>query len=131
MEGVLTLIENYRSTWENIVCESFNVGDVNQFFHLSCFFIGADGSVSLFRVADDISAFHRPRLESFKEGGVKKPRTKDFEMVSLGAHSALVSVTWEQYREDDSLERSWRHSYNVINTDAVWKILVSTFQAGA
>lgn len=131
MEEIRTLIEGYRSTWERIVSQSFDVDEVNQFFHLPCFFIGADGTVSLFRVADDISVFHRPRLASFQEGGVKKPRTKDLEIVSLGTHSALVSVTWEQFREDDSLERSWRHSYNVINTNAGWKILVSTFQAGA
>ena len=131
MEEVRALIESYRYTWERIVCETFNVDDVNPFFHLPCFFISADGLVSLFNVADDISAFHRPRLKSFQDGGVKKPRTKDFAVMSLGTHSALVSVTWEQFREDDSLERSWRHSYNVINTDAGWKILVSTFQAGA
>lgn len=131
MEDIRALIESYRSTWERIVRETFDVDEVNQFFHLPCFFIGADGSVSLFRVPDDISAFHRPRLDSFRKGGVKKPRAKDFEVVSLGTHSALVSVTWEQFREDDSLERCWRHSYNVINTDTGWKILVSTFQAGA
>jgi hypothetical protein len=61
----------------------------------------------------------------------KKPKTKDFQAVLLGTHSALVSVTWEQCREDDSIERTWRHSYNAVSTDAGWKILVSTFQAGA
>ena len=70
--------------------------------------------------------------ESFRKGGVTKPKIKDFEAVSLGERSALVSVTWEQYREDDSIiERAWRHSYNAIKTDSGWKILVSTFQAGA
>lgn len=131
MEELRTLIERYRATWEGIVRETGNVDEVNQFFHLPCIFVGADGSVSLFRAAEDISTFHRPRLESFQKGGVKKPRTKDFEVVSLGAHSALISVTWEQYREDDTLERTWRHSYNAIKTESGWKILVSTFQAGA
>ena len=131
MEELRTLIERYRATWERIVRETGNVDEVNQFFHLPCIFVGADGAISLFRAAEDISTFHRPRLESFQKGGVKKPRTKDFEVVSLGAHSALISVTWEQYREDDSIERTWRHSYNAINTETGWKILVSTFQAGA
>ena len=131
MEELRTLIERYRATWERIVRETGNVDEVNQFFHLPCIFVGADGSISLFRAAEDISTFHRPRLESFQKGGVKKPRTKDFEVVPLGAHSALISVTWEQYREDDSIERTWRHSYNAINTETGWKILVSTFQAGA
>lgn len=131
MEEVRTLIEQYRAAWEKILRETGDVDEVNQFFHLPCIFVGADGSTSLFGAAEDISTFHRPRLESFRNGGVKKPKTKDFQAASLGTHSALVSVTWEQCREDDSIERTWRHSYNAVSTDAGWKILVSTFQAGA
>lgn len=131
MDERRTLIERYRAAWERIICETGDVDDVNQFFHLPCFFVGADGSASLFRAAADISAFHRPRLELFRKGGVKKPKTRDFEVLSLGTRSALVSVSWELCRDDDSLERAWRHSYNVLRTDAGWKILVSTFQAGA
>ena len=131
MQELRTLIERYRAAWGKILREMGDVGEVNQFFHLPCIFVSADGSISLFGAAEDISTFHRPRLESFRKGGVKKPRTRDFEAVSLGTHSALVSVTWEQYREDDSMERTWRHSYNTVKTDSGWKILVSTFQAGA
>jgi len=131
MDDLQTLIERYRAAWEKIVRETGDVDEVNQFFHLPCIFVGADGSISLFGTAEDISTFHRPRLDSFREGCVKKPKTKAFEAVSLGTRSALVSVTWEQCREDDSIERTWRHSYNTIKTDTGWKILVSTFQAGA
>ena len=126
-----TLIEQYRAAWQKIVSETGNVDEVNEFFHLPCIFVGADGSASLFSTAEDISQFHRPRLESFQQGGVKKPRTKDLEITSLGTYSALVAVTWEQYREDDTMERTWRHAYNAVKTDSGWKILVSTFQAGA
>jgi hypothetical protein len=131
MEELRTLIERYRTAWEGIIRDTGNVDEVNQFFHFPCIFVGADGSVSLFHAAEDISTFHRPRLESFRKGGVKKSNAKDFEVVGLGTQSALVSVTWEQCREDDSVERTWRHSYNAVKTDAGWKILVSTFQAGA
>jgi hypothetical protein len=131
MEELRTLIERYRVAWERIIRETGNVDEVNQFFHLPCIFVGADGSPSLFRTAEDISAFHCPRLESFRKGGVKKSKAMDFEVIELGTQSALVSVTWEQCREDDSIERTWRHSYNVVKTDVGWKILVSTFQAGA
>ena len=131
MDEQRTLIERYRAAWERILRETGNVDDVNQFFHLPCIFVGADGSASLFRIGEDISAFHRPRLELFRKGGVKTPKTRDFESFSLGGRSALVSVSWELCREDDSIERAWRHSYNVLRTDAGWKILVSTFQAGA
>lgn len=130
MEDLRTLIERYRAAWERIIRETDDVDEVNQFFHLPCIFVGAAGSISLFGTAEDISTFHRPRLDLFRKGGVKKPKTKDFEAVSLGTRSALVSVSWEQCREDDSIESAWRHSYNAVKTDTGWKILVPTFQAG-
>jgi hypothetical protein len=131
VEELQTLVERYRAAWETIIRDTGNVDDVNQFFHLPCIFVAADGSASLFQVAEDISAFHRPRLALFRNGGVKKPKTKDFAAVPLGTRSALVSVSWELCREDDSVERAWRHSYNCVKADPGWKILVSTFQAGA
>ena len=131
MEELRTLVEQYRAAWEHIIRETGNVDEVNQFFHLPCIFVNADGSTSLFRAAEDISAFHRPRLELFRKGGVARPMTKDFDALPLGTRSALVSVSWELCRNDGSVERAWRHSYNALRTDTGWKILVSTFQAGA
>lgn len=131
MEELRILIERYRASWETIIRDSGNVDDVNQFFHLPCTFVGADGSVSVFRVAEDISAFHRLRLDLFRKGGARKLKTMDFAATPLGTRSALVSISWELCRDDDSIERSWRHSYNVVMTDRGWKILVSTFQASA
>ena len=128
MEELRTLVEQYRAAWETIIRDTGSVDEVNQFFHLPCIFVGADGSASLFRVTEDISAFHRPRLQLFRNGGVKRSKTRDFTALPLGTRSALVSVSWELCREDDSIERAWRHSYNVVKTDAGWKILVSTFQ---
>lgn len=131
MEELRSLIERYRAGWEKVIRETGDVDSLNIFFHLPCIFVGADGSATLFRAAEDISAFHRPRLDLFRKGGVKKPKTKDFDAVSIGTRSALVSVSWELCRADETIERAWRHSYNVISTDAGWRILVSTFQAGA
>jgi hypothetical protein len=130
-EELRSLIERYRAEWERVLSGRGDVDELNIFFHLPCIFVGADGSAALLRAAPDISGFHRPRLDLFQKGGVATPRNRDFDVVQMGARSALVSVTWELCRADDSIERSWRHSYNVINTEAGWKILVSTFQAGA
>ena len=85
MEDLRTLIEQYRCAWERIVREPGDVDEVNGFFHLPCIFVGDDGSISLFSASEDISTFHRPRLESFRKGGVKKPKAKDLQVVSLGA----------------------------------------------
>jgi hypothetical protein len=131
MKDVMDLIEGYRARWQTVLRETRNVDSVNEFFHLPCFFIGGDGSVSCFPTADDISAFHRPRLEQFLKGGVATNVVRGCDVLSLGARSALAIVNWEFRRADDSIERAWRHSYNVVKTDAGWKIVVSTFQAGS
>jgi len=131
MDDLRNLVERYRAGWEKVIRETGNVDEVNSFFHLPCIFVGADGSALLFRIPEDISAFHRPRLDLFRKGGVKKPRNRDFDVFPIGARSALVSVGGELCRAEESIERAWRHSYNLINTEAGWKILVSTFQAGA
>ena len=114
MEELRSLIERYRAGWETVVRETGDVDSLNTFFHLPCIFVGADGSAMLFRAANDISAFHRPRLDLFRKGGVKKPKTKDFDALAIGTRSALVSVSWELCRADETIERAWRHSYNVI-----------------
>lgn len=130
MEELQTLVEQYRAIWEKIIRETGDVEEVNEFFHLPCIFVAANGTTSICHSAEDISAFHRPRLRLFRKGGVTTPKTKDFQAASLGTQSALVSVSWEQCREDDTIEMAWRHSYNTIKTDTGWKILVSTFQGG-
>ena len=93
MEDLRTLIEQYRSAWVRIVHGTGDVDEVNEFFHLPCIFVGADGPISLFSAAEDISTFHRPRLESFRQGGVKKPKAKDLQAISLGTYSALAGVS--------------------------------------
>ena len=130
-EELRSLIERYCTGWERVIGGSGDVDGLNSFFHLPCIFVGADGSAALFRAPADISAFHRPRLDLFRKSGGEKLRNRDFDVVQMGARSALISVTWVLCRADDSIARSWRHSYNVINAEAGWKILVSTFQAGA
>jgi len=131
MKEIIDLIERYRACWVTVMRETHDVGSLNGFFHLPCFFIGGDGSVSCFRTADDISAFHGPRLDQFLKGGVTNNRVRSCDVLSLGTRSALALVNWELVRADDSVERAWRHSYNVVKTDHGWKIVVSTFQGGS
>jgi hypothetical protein len=131
MKDVMDVIDGYRARWQTVLRETRNVDSVNEFFHLPCFFIGGDASVSCFRAPEDISAFHRPRLEQFVKGGVTDNLIRGCDVLSLGTRSALALVNWEFHRADGSIERAWRHSYNLVKTDAGWKIVVSTFQAGS
>jgi hypothetical protein len=131
VKDIMDVIEGYRAAWVTVMRETRDVDSLNGFFHLPCFFIGGDASVSCFRNAHDISAFHRPRLEQFLKSGVTNNRVRSCDVLSMGTRSALALVNWELVRADDSIERAWRHSYNLVRTDRGWRIVVSTFQAGS
>jgi hypothetical protein len=44
----------------------------------------------------------------------------------MGERAVLGTVTWELLREDGSVLRRWRQSYNLVRVEAGWKIFAST-----
>jgi hypothetical protein len=55
----------------------------------------------------------------------------DLEVISLGQRSALATLMWKNLRDDGSVARQWRQSYNVVRFPEGWRILVSTFHLSA
>jgi hypothetical protein len=51
---------------------------------------------------------------------------KNFNAVPIGGASVLAAVDWEMLREDRTVIRQWRQSYNLIRTSEGWRILCST-----
>jgi hypothetical protein len=56
--------------------------------------------------------------------------TKDLDVVPMGGRSVLGIVTWELLREEGSVLRQWRQSYNLVRVEAGWQILASTYHIG-
>jgi hypothetical protein len=48
----------------------------------------------------------------------------------MGARSALGTVTWELLREDGSVLKHWRQSYNLVRAEKGWRVLASTYHTG-
>jgi hypothetical protein len=48
-------------------------------------------------------------------------------VVPIGALSALATMDWEMLREDGTVIRRWRQSYNLLRVETEWRILASTF----
>jgi hypothetical protein len=47
--------------------------------------------------------------------------------VTIGGRSLLATMDWVFYREDGTLLKQWRQSYNMVRIDGRWQILLSTF----
>jgi hypothetical protein len=48
----------------------------------------------------------------------------------MGGRSVLGTVTWELLRDDGSVVKAWRQSYNLVRVETSWQILASTYHAG-
>lgn len=131
MDDLRKLIEDYRATWEKVMNSKEDVASLNRFFHVPCTMVGADGAVSTFRGPDEIQAFNKSRLDLFKKGGAVKAKLRGSDVVTLGTQCALLSANWELCRADDSVERAWRHYYNMVRTSSGWRVLLSTFAVGS
>jgi hypothetical protein len=89
--------------------------------------VRADGSVHSFKTRAEVEEFFQGVADTYKREGEANARFYDLEVVPIGARSALITLTWEQLRKDNSVLKSWRHSYNVVRTADGWQILTSTF----
>lgn len=90
----------------------------------------------LLRGDRSVHGFHdRPAMEStlgqlargYRADGCADWRWLNLEVVPIGSASVLASVTWQMLRDDDSVLRSWRHSYNLLRTEMGLRILAATF----
>ncbi len=49
----------------------------------------------------------------------------------MGGRSALGTVTWELLREDGSVLRAWRQSYNLARVEGGRQVFASTYHVAA
>jgi hypothetical protein len=131
METPREFIERYRSAWEQVISGTSGIASMTMFFNVPCLMIGAEGAISQYSTAQQIESFNQSRLEAFNAGGATKARLRGCDFMTLGNHSALAVVNWELCRADGSVERAWRHYYNLLRGPAGWRIVLSAFQVGS
>jgi hypothetical protein len=86
-----------------------------------------DGSIQCLRSRVEVERFFQAAVDTYRREGSRGIRFKDLEVVPLGGRSALGTVTWELLREDGSVLRQWRQSYNLVRVANGWQILASTY----
>lgn len=131
METPREFVERYRSAWEQVMSGSSGIASMTRFFNVPCLMIGAEGSISQYSTPESIQSFNQSRLEAFNAGGATKARLRGCDVTTLGSYCALAVVNWELCRTDGSVERAWRHYYNLLRGPDGWRIVLSAFQVGS
>jgi hypothetical protein len=96
-------------------------------YHVPCVTVRADGSVHCLQSREELQSFFQKVVDMYHQEGCRYWHYADLQTVALGSTSALASLTWEMLREDGSIIRSFRQSYNLLRRGPEWKILASTF----
>jgi len=86
-----------------------------------------DGSIHCLQSRAEIDRFFQAAVESYYRDGCRGIRFRDLEAVPMGSRSILGTVTWELLRDDGSVLRHWRQSYNLARVGTGWQILASTY----
>jgi hypothetical protein len=131
MESPRDFVEKYRSAWEQVMNRRSGIATMTPFFNIPCLMVGAEGAVTQYTTPQQVQSFNQSRLEAFNAGGATRARVLGCDAMTLGNHAALAVVNWELSRNDGSIERAWRHYYNLVQTADGWRILLSAFHAGS
>ncbi len=130
MADINKFIDDYRATWEKAIASN-DVSPLTRFFNIPYLAVGGDGAVMLVSSEADIRSFNQDRLRLFIQDKATRWRFRGCDAMTLGSQGAFATVNWEGHRADGTLARAWRHYYNLVQTPAGLKILVSTFSAGS
>ena len=120
-DDVRNFLESYNKAFASI-----DGARIAALYHSPCVTLRGDGSIHSL-TSNDLAAFFQNVANTYHREGFRDGRFKVLQVVPIGGRSALVTVDWELLREDGSLIRGWRQSYNLVRTKTGWQILVSTF----
>jgi hypothetical protein len=109
---------------------SFDGKQVAALYYAPTVTMRGDGSIHCLQSREDLASFFQGVIDTYRKDGYADSNLKGFEVLPIGDLSALATMDWEMLRQDRSLIRRWRQSYNVVRTPAGWRILVATFHVG-
>ena len=122
------------SAFLNQYLETFTTFDGDQIAALYCIptiTMRGDGSIHSFQSRDEIARFFQGVADTYRGEGANSGTMHDLVVVPIGERSALASVTWKNHRDDGSVAREFRNSYNVVRFAEGWRILAATVHLSA
>ena len=121
-EEVRRFFETYATTFASI-----NEAAIAKLYHAPCVTVRGDGSVLCLQTKEELQAFFQKVADGYYREGFRGGPFANLEVVAIGTRSALATMDWEMLREDKTVIRRWRQSYNLLRVGAEWKILAATF----
>ena len=80
--------------------------------------VDSSGNSTLLQTRAEIADYFQTFLDEYRATGSNSCRYRDLDVVAIGSNSALMTVTWDLVRADDTLSQSWRESYIVIRKES-------------
>ena len=121
-DGIVSLLHKYTFAFD-----SADVDGIADCYHAPCMSIRADGSFHLFEDRKSISQFFAQVVKTYRDEGMKNGVYTNLDIQMIGTKCALATMNWRMLREDGSLIREWRHSYNIVDVGGACVFYVSTF----
>jgi hypothetical protein len=109
---------------------TFNGGRIAARYFVPGVALRGDGSIQSLESRAEVERFFQSAVDSYRRDGCRGTRFKDLDVVPMGGRSVLGTVTWELLREDRTVLRHWRQSYNLVRVEGGWQILASTYHVG-
>jgi hypothetical protein len=116
--------DHYHREFDKPDWEAFSL-----FFHEPFMTVRGDGSVYLLKTQSDTRQFFETVAAAWRREGYERFSTANFESMPLGKYGLLATFDWEMLRQDGSIMKRWRQSYQLIAVRQDWKVLASTFHA--
>jgi hypothetical protein len=95
-------------------------------YYSPCVALRANGSIDVMPSRQVIETVFEAAVEGYHREGCRGIRFKDLDVVPMGERAVLGTVTWELLREDGTVLRQWRQSYNLVHVDTRWMVFAST-----
>ena len=126
VEQVRRFLETYANTFDSIYIDGGAA--IAQLYHAPCVTVRGDGSVYCLQSREEVQAFFQKVADGYYREGYRGggPFT-NLDVVAIGTRSALATMDWELLREDKTVIRRWRQSYNILRVGTEWRVLASTF----
>lgn len=84
------------------------------------------GRYDLLATTDEIGAYFQRVVDQYRGDGCTACRHRGLQVVTLGAHAMLATVSWDLLDPAGAILSSWRESYNLVRTPQGLRIFAST-----
>jgi hypothetical protein len=123
-QEAIAFFDQYRRDFDRSDWKAFRAH-----FHEPFVTVRGDGSVHFLPSHIEIEEFFQTVANNWRREGYNRFSTSNYAVVPLGKFSLLASFDWEMLREDGSLIRKWRQSYQLVSIERQRRVLASTFHA--